>query len=219
VNVPGQVVCISHTTGAEGERVGAIVAEKLGFRYLDDEIIDRAAEWASLDPAVVSDVERRKGVLARFFGRGNASGGEMPRLAPTSPGGGSSGQPARTLPPEDTLRGLIRDVIRDAADEGDAVITAHAASMVLGRRPGVVRVLVTASPASRTARVAQERSVDERRAAAAIQAEDRARSDYFKRFFGIDQELPTHYDLVINTDSLRTEDAAELVVFAVRGRT
>ena len=217
--MPGQVVCISHTTGAEGERVGAIVAEKLGFRYLDDEIIDRAAEWASLDPAVVSDVERRKGVLARFFGRGNASGGEMPRLAPTSPGGGSSGQPARTLPPEDTLRGLIRDVIRDAADEGDAVITAHAASMVLGRRPGVVRVLVTASPASRTARVAQERSVDERRAAAAIQAEDRARSDYFKRFFGIDQELPTHYDLVINTDSLRTEDAAELVVFAVRGRT
>jgi len=116
------------------------------------------------------------------------------------------------------LRGLIRDVIRDAADEGDAVIAAHAASMVLGRRPSAVRVLVTASPASRTARVAQERSVDERRATAAIQAEDRARTDYFKRFFGIDQELPTHYDLVINTDNLRMEEAAELVVFAVRGR-
>ena len=66
--------------------------------------------------------------------------------------------------------------------------------------------------------MAQERSVDERRATAAIQAEDRARADYFKRFFGIDQELPTHYDLVINTDNLRMEEAAELVVFAVRGR-
>jgi cytidylate kinase len=32
-----------------------------------------------------------------------------------------------------------------------------------------------------------------------------------KRFYEIDEELPTHYDLVVNTDVLTVEQAAELV--------
>jgi hypothetical protein len=216
--VPSNVICISHTTGAEGEQLGAIVAERLGFRYLDDEIVDQAAEWASLDPAVVADVERRKGVLARFFNRlGDSSGSDSPRISPTSPGWPVTGDDARRVPSDETLRGLIRDVIRDAAEEGEAVITAHAASMVLGKRPGVLRVLVTASPAIRAERVAKERDLDERRASDVIQNEDTARASYFRRFFRIEQELPTHYDLVVNTDLLRTAEAADIVVFAAGG--
>jgi hypothetical protein len=212
------VVCISHTAGAEGEQLGEIVAGRLGFRYLDDEIIDRAAEWASVDPSVLADVERRKGLLARFFDRlGDSSGTDSPRLSSTSPAWPTTGGSARSVPSEETLRGLIRDVIRDAAEEGDAVITAHAASMVLGKRPGVLRVLVTASPATRAARIGEARDLDERRAAEAINQEDAARASYFKRFFRIEEELPTHYDLVVNTDLLRTDEAAEIVVFAAGG--
>jgi len=212
------VVCISHTTGAEGEQLGEIVSGRLGYRHLDDEIIDKAAEWASLDPAVVANVERRKGVLARFFDRlGDSSGGESPRLSPTSPGLPVSGDAVRGVPSDETLRGLIRDVIRDAAEDGEAVITAHAASMVLGKRPGILRVLVTATPAVRAERVAKARDLDERRASEVIQAEDAARASYFRRFFRIEQELPTHYDLVVNTDLLRTDEAAEIVVFAAGG--
>ena len=38
--------------------------------------------------------------------------------------------------------------------------------------------------------------------------------DYLKRFYNVDQELPTHYDLVVNTDVLSIEQAANLVTKA-----
>ena len=47
---------------------------------------------------------------------------------------------------EERLRALIREVIEEVANEGQAVIVAHAASMALAGREGVLKVLVTASP-------------------------------------------------------------------------
>lgn len=36
-----------------------------------------------------------------------------------------------------------------------------------------------------------------------------------KRFYGVELELPTHYDLVIDTDQLTAEQGADVIVFAV----
>ena len=44
-----RVVAISRAAGAEGERIGALVAERLGFRYVDEEIITLAAEKQGVD--------------------------------------------------------------------------------------------------------------------------------------------------------------------------
>ena len=43
---------------------------------------------------------------------------------------------------------------------------------------------------------------------------DAGRADYLKRFYGISEELPTHYDLVVNTDAVSVEQAAELISLA-----
>jgi hypothetical protein len=42
--VPVSAVCISRTAGARGEEVGRLVADALGFRYVDEEIVLAAAE-------------------------------------------------------------------------------------------------------------------------------------------------------------------------------
>jgi cytidylate kinase len=47
-------------------------------------------------------------------------------------------------------------------------------------------------------------------------AADKARADYLKRFYGIDQEIPTQYDLVVNTDVLGLEEAANIIAHAAR---
>ena len=44
----------------------------------------------------------------------------------------------------------------------------------------------------------------------ALNRSDKNRADYLKRFYGVDHEQPTDYDLTINTDHISTEDAAEL---------
>jgi cytidylate kinase len=43
---------------------------------------------------------------------------------------------------------------------------------------------------------------------------DAARADYLKRFYGVAHELPTHYDLVVNTDRLSSDQAASLLAHA-----
>lgn len=65
--MPTRVVTISHATGAGGEPIGRTVADRLGFRYIDEEIITLAAEKEGVDAALVADTERRKGFLARLF--------------------------------------------------------------------------------------------------------------------------------------------------------
>jgi cytidylate kinase len=79
-------------------------------------------------------------------------------------------------------------------------------------------VFVTASPPTRAERVASTLGVDEKQAGRAIKRSDAERADYIKRFYGVGAELPTHYDLVINTDRLAPDDAARLIVESA-GRT
>jgi cytidylate kinase len=201
-----RTICISHATGAGGEEVGRAVAEALGFAYVDDEVISEAADWAELSPAIVADAERRRSFTARLLGR---------TADQTTPVRLTAGDTSRQLPTEADLRELITSVLHSFAETGDVVIVAHAASFALGG-DDVLRVLVTASPKTRAARVGSARALDAGAAERAIRNEDAARADYLKRFYGIDREQPTHFDVVVNTDVLTPEDAAAAVVTAAR---
>jgi len=77
---------------------------------------------------------------------------------------------------------------------------------------------VTASAETRARRLGAARGIAAEAATAAIAAADRNRRDYFRRFHDIAQELPTHYDLVVNTDVLTPEQAAEVITCAARAR-
>ena len=90
--------------------------------------------------------------------------------------------------------------------------------MTLANRRGVLRVLVTASSDTRAHRLVAAQGIAWESAATLIANSDRDRRDYIRRFHEISQELPTHYDLVINTDAVTPELAAEVIACAARGR-
>jgi cytidylate kinase len=206
-----RVICISRTLGAGGEGIGRLVAGRLGFTYVDDEIIARAAAKGGVRPGQIADAEQRKSLLRRLLAElGEARGAEIyPSAEPTS----SLSEKERR---QDAV-GLIRDAIEETASEGDVVLVAHAASYALSGRPDLLRVLVTASPQTRAVRLAESDRLGEKEAAKAIRDSDSGRADYLRRFHGIETELPTHYDLVVSTDAFSVEQAAELVVSAAGG--
>lgn len=197
-----RVVCISHATGAGGEELGRLVAERLGFPYVDDEIVARAAARGGIGPDDVADEERRKSLVARVLDAMAQGSSELGASLPVRTGEVLS---------SDDVRALIRETIEQAVGRGNAVIVAHAASYVVTPGPEALRILVTATPKTRAARVSKAEGLDEARAARAVKDSDAARRDYLKRFYDVDEELPTHYDLVVNTDVLSIEQAAELV--------
>jgi hypothetical protein len=183
--------------------VGRLVSERLGFRYLDEEIVARAAEKAGLTPADVADAERRRSTIRRLL-ESLAEGGSPETYAF---GGFVAGTGS------DDLRSVIREAIDESAAAGDVVIVAHAASFALAKQPSILRVFVTASADTRARRVADS-GVDARDAAKAVKDSDAARADYLRRFHEVDEESPIHYDLVVTTDVLSVEDAAEIVAAA-----
>jgi cytidylate kinase len=163
-----------------------------------------------VEKEVVADVEQRKSALVRL----------IEGLGPTGMGMGYMAAPPEAAfgqPVSDDLRGLIKSAIEQTASDGEAVIVSHAASLALGSRDDVLRVLVTASPQTRERRLGAALGLDEKQAARTLKRSDAGRADYIKRFYGIAAELPTHYDIVINTDKLSPEDAARLIVDAASG--
>ncbi len=214
-----QVVCISLATGALGEQIGTLVAERLSFQYVDEQVIERAARLAQVDPKLVEAVEHRQPPLRRLMEKLAAARDLVgPTLAVGAPVFAVSPERQGSRVTPDDLRLLIRAAIHQLASDGHAVIVAHAASMMLATRTDVVRVLVTASTETRARRLAAAQGIASEAAAGAIATSDRNRRDYFRRFYDIGQELPTHYDLVVNTDVLTPEQAADVIVCAAQGR-
>jgi cytidylate kinase len=207
--MPRRVICISRILGAGGREVGRLVAERLGYLHVDEEIVQQAAASQGVSADELADVERRSTFMDKLLQSlahaGGAEGymvGVVGVLPPPTPGGRGA------------LRELIRRSIEETADRGDVVIVSHAASYALRGRDDVLRVLVTASEDTRRRRAAEVAALDDKQAAKAVHADDAGRAAYLKEFYGVDRELPTHYDITLNTDRLAPDAAAALVVAA-----
>lgn len=200
------VICISRALGAGGEEIGQAVAQALGYQYVDDEIIVRAAEKAGITPGEMAKTERPPGLITKL----------LESLGKTSadPSGWAS-YASFTAEQAPTSEEIIELAVRETAKAGNAVIVAHGASIALGRTPGVLRVLVTGSEDVRSDRLRENQGMSDGEARKAIEGSDKARREYIDRFYRT-SEQPTDYDVVLNTDTLSVETAAGLITAAAK---
>lgn len=154
--MPCSVICISHATGSGGEEVGRLVAERLGFRHVDDQIVADAAARGGIDPADVADAERRKSFAQRILDAISsntvAASGGLPVVLDDGPAA-------------DEIQALIREAIEQTAGRGTSSsprtplrmrssrATERCASSSLRRR-----VLVPGASASRRASTTRTQS-------------------------------------------------------------
>ena len=115
-------------------------------------------------------------------------------------------------------RTFVEDVIRDLAAEGNCLIVGHASQVILKDRLDTLKVLITGSAKMRTRRVMSGMAVDEKSAQKTVERTDAERVDYFRRFYDTGYLTPWTYDLVINTDHLNPEQAAQVATLAARLR-
>lgn len=204
-----RVISVSRQVGTAGEEVATAVAGLLGFRMIDYQVIQDAAQDAGVSPETVSEAEHTPSLMTRLL--------EALARNPSMPAAGWADPvplAASPLYTSNDYRRFVEQAIREMADQGDCVIVGHAAQVILRDRFDTVRVLVTGSNAQRARRIKTGMGVDEKEALKIIEKTDHERTDYFRRFYDTGWLTPCSYDLCISTDHLNPEQSAELVAKA-----
>ena len=203
------VVAISRQFGSGGARVGLDVAERLGFKYADREILAEAARALNMETDELAPLEERVrgfwGTLAGMFSRGPVEGPYTPALPRVS---------------ETELFEAERQIIETLADRGGAVIVGRGAAHILRQRPNVIRVFLHAPLEQRITVAREEYSLPDRAAAdALVRASDAQRARFARAVTAHEWCDATMYDLAINTATTGFERAAQLIVEVVKGRS
>ena len=199
--------------GSGGFEVARSVADRLGYRYYDWEVTAEAARQAGVSPGVVAASEQAPSLLERIMERLLSTGVydddvAMGRLSISTMSSAIESLSSRRY------RELIEAVVRELADNGDAVIVGHASQVVLHGTSSVLKVFVCGSANRRAGRLAAEEGITPDQAASAVRSSDRERISFFKQTYGVDLLDSSLYDVVVNTDHLSLGLAGELILKA-----
>lgn len=204
-----RVVTIARQVGTTGEEVARGVAERLGYRHIDYQIIQAAANEAGVSPETVSDAEHTPSLMTRLL-ESLARTPSLPVAAWADP------VPLATSPmlTSADYRRFVENVIRDLAGSGECVIVGHSAQVTLRDRPDTLRVLITGSRKQRARRIMVGMGVDEKAALQTADRTDAERVDFFNRFYDAGWLSPWTYDICLNSDQLSPETCIELITAA-----
>lgn len=222
------VVTISRQMGSYGDEIAAEVARILGFRFIDREIIHRAAEEAGVPRIALQEIayEGQRNIVERILQAVNAMP-PVPRTAEAwrreaaasvpRPFGGifSPAVPSFAVTLRDYVH-MMEMVIRDLAQEGNVVMVGRGGQVLLRDAPRALHVQIIAPFQDRVATLADRDGLEEREASTRLRSSDRARRDYLRQYHGVDWLDPALYDLVINTGKISPHFAAGLMANAYR---
>jgi cytidylate kinase len=200
------LITVSRQYGAGGSEVAARVARTLGWRVVDNELVDRVAARAGLAPEDVAQREERVSTFIERLARTLVAA--TPELVVPPEAGGTASEP-------DLVR-ITERVVEEVAAEGRVVLVGRAAPAVLARERDAIHVKVVAPRDWRVRVIAQRLGLPQEEAATLTDETDRNRSRYHRQHYQRDWADPANYHLVLNTAALGLDGAAEVVVGRAR---
>lgn len=200
------VLTISRQLGCGGAVIGQAVAKRLGMRYADGEILERAAKASGLLEGDLAPVEERSPGFWQRVLESLAMGAPDTALAP----------PIRPSVSATRLFEIESTIIREIAASCDAVIVGRAGFHVLAGRQGVTNVMLHARLAWRIRHVMERFGLatpDE--AAAMIETSDRRRAQFVRAVTGTCWTDACAFDLCVDTSAAGFDVATEIVTTLV----
>ena len=204
------IITISRELGSGGHTVGQLLAERLGVRFSDKELIKALREEFHL---TTDAIERLKGERKDWLTSLLRKIVAMPKAENVVEWDDKFVQEYRPDLSSDEIFEAEKQILRGIAEEGSCVIAGRSGFFVLKDFPNKVDILITAPREKRIQRVMAKQHLSEQEAAAAIDRVDEGRENYIKRYAGTSRYDVRNYDLVINMDNVPDENAAvELIV-------
>jgi cytidylate kinase len=181
------IVTISHEMGAGGSVIGMTLAERLEYRYVDQDMISQAARrYGCLEGRLTQLDETKPSFLERF-----------------------------DVETRHYIT-VLQSAVLDVAERDNAVIMGRSGQVLLQGIAHVLRVFVRGPFDLRVRRVMKKadegESVDARAAAELVRRTDREKAGRMRYLFDVNWSDPALYDLVISTEKLSFEAGVDLIV-------
>jgi CMP/dCMP kinase len=201
------IVAIGRELGAGGREIGERVARALDAELLDKQITDLvaarigapAAYVAARDEHVETFVDRLFRIITSAYPEAYAAEG-LPDWS------------------EERMVQLTATIIQEHAVAASLVVIGRGAPMLLRDRPDALRVFVTAPAAVRMQRVRERTGCTADDASKEIKKSDQDRFAYMQQYYSVNWRDPSLYDIVVNTEHMDTNTAAQLIVEAAHRR-
>jgi cytidylate kinase len=177
------MVTISRQAGAGGDEIARLLAEELGWRVLDNEVLEGLLMESGFPQVEVETfTERRPGLWHRFSTEKN-----------------------RYLH-------FLKLASYEFARQGSCIIVGRGGQVLFGNVPGILRVRVIAPQQDRVLNVRKTFGDDERRARQAVQHSDNERAGFYRFLFHTNWDCLELYDLIINTHLISVKTATDLII-------
>ncbi len=202
-----RVLTVNREFGSGGGRIAQTIAEWLGWKLLDRDIIDAIAYAAHVDSNVVRHYDE---YVDSWLSRINQQAMRSAALA----AGLELGE--HDVFDAGEMAKISRKIIEEAHAEGNCVIVGRGSQCILQHKPGVFHVFVYAPFLDRLARLRGrlEKGVH---AEQRIRIVDEERAKYLQQYYGKAWNNPHLYDLMIR--SRPDEDfTARAILFAMTGQ-
>ena len=178
------VIAIGRQFGSGGHDIGKVLAEKLGYDFYDEEIIQMTAGTTGYLPEFVKKNEEIM-TNSLLYDLVNQMYLNIDR---------------QDEAPKDKIFEAECQVVRDLAKKGNCVIVGRCADYVLRNSGNCLKVFFSAPLVSRIRSVAQRQNISEGEAKSTVQKNEKLRADnyryYTRRMWG----AAGNFDLSLNTD-------------------
>jgi cytidylate kinase len=203
------VITVSRQTGSGGAAIGQRLAEQLGASYLDKQIIREAAQQLGISEAAAAEHNERAEAFIERLAR---------VLWVSDPAFAALSAPIPPIPFKSTTEAFVevtRQLVRQAAATGNAVIFGHGAQFILARQPGVLHVRFIAPFPFRVERVKRRENLNQAEAERWVREEDQRRANGIRQYYNADWNAPDPFHLILNTAFLDQAACIRLVLEAL----
>lgn len=196
------VITVARQLGSGGSYIGRRVAQRLGYAYIDRQILQQAAIELGVEEAVLEDRDER---LQGFWER-------LLTVFALGPPDGTYTPPPHLVTDADLIE-TERHLIPQLATRGPCVLLGHGGFHLLRDSARLFNVFVYAPMEFRVARVMSiyhAKSEDE--AVRTIERSDHERRRYIQSFVGVDWFDARNYHLSIDTGMVDFSKAEQLII-------
>ena len=195
----GKIITITRQYGSGGHDIGKLLAEKLGIKFYDKELITLAAKQSGVSPEVFAQADEKM------------SNSLLYALSTGLYNYGSGFSAMGDLPMNDQLYILQHRIIKEKAEKETFVVVGRCADYILKEYANVVRIFIYADLEVRAKRAVERHDIEPSRARQAVSKADKNRANYYSFYSGQKWGAPENYDLCINSTHLSIGQAAELI--------